>query len=92
MAKSTSKPGSRNKNVGRYVAPEARGMVTARRPVGEDHSPRWYGWLIVALLGVGMLTIVLNYLSVLPGSVSSWYLIGGLVVMFAGFYLATRYK
>ncbi len=91
MAKSTSKPGSR-KNVGRYVAPEARGKVTARRPVSEDHSPRWYGWLIVALLGVGMLTIILNYLSVLPGSVSSWYLIGGLVVMFAGFYLATRYK
>ena len=55
MAKSTSKPGSR-KNVGRYVAPEARGKVTARRPVGEDHSPRWYGWLIVALLGLGMLT------------------------------------
>ncbi len=39
-----------------------------------------------------MLVIILNYLSVLPGSVSSWYLVGGLVVMFAGFYLATRYK
>ena len=91
MAKSTPKAGSR-KNVGRYVAPEARGKVTARRPVGEDHSPKWYGWLIVALLGVGMLTVILNYLSVLPGSVSSWYLIGGLVVMFAGFYLATRYR
>jgi hypothetical protein len=24
--------------------------------------------------------------------VSSWYLISGLAVMFAGFYLATRYK
>lgn len=91
MAKSTSKPGSR-KNVGRYVAPEVRGKVTARRPVSDDHSPRWYGWLIVVLLGVGMLTVILNYLSVLPGSVSSWYLIGGLVIMFAGFYLATRYK
>ena len=91
MAKSTSKPGSR-KTVGRYVAPEARGKITARRPVGEDHSPKWYGWLIVAALGVGMLIIVLNYLAVLPGSVSSWYLISGLVVMFAGFYLATRYK
>jgi hypothetical protein len=92
MAKSTSKPGSR-KNVGRYTAPEARGkVVTAKRPVGEDHSPRWYGWLIVALLAAGMLIIVLNYLSVLPGSVSSWYLVSGLLVMFAGFYLATRYK
>jgi hypothetical protein len=91
MAKPTSKPGNR-KTVGRYVAPEARGKITARRPVGDDHSPKWYGWLIVALLGVGMLIIVLNYLAVLPGSVSSWYLISGLAVMFAGFYLATRYK
>ena len=39
-----------------------------------------------------MLIIVLNYLDVLPGSVSSWYLVGGLGVMFVGFYLATRYK
>jgi hypothetical protein len=91
MAKSKSKQ-SNQKTVGRYVAPEARGKITARRPVGEDHSPRWYGWLIVGALALGMLTIVLNYLSVLPGSVSSWYLVGGLVVMFAGFYLATRYK
>lgn len=91
MAKPTSKPSNR-KTVGRYVAPEVRGKVTARRPVGEDHSPRWYGWLIVALLAVGMIIIILNYLAVLPGSVSSWYLISGLVVMFAGFYLATRYK
>jgi hypothetical protein len=91
MAKSTSKPGNR-KTVGRYVAPEARGKVTVRRPVSDDHSPRWYGWLIVALLGLGMLIIILNYLAVLPGSVSSWYLVGGLAVMFAGFYLSTRYK
>jgi hypothetical protein len=91
MAKSTSKSSNR-KTVGRYVAPEARGKVTARRPVSDDHSPKWYGWLIVSLLGLGMLTIILNYLAVLPGSVSSWYLVGGLVVMFAGFYLATRYK
>jgi len=91
MAKSTSKPGSR-KTVGRYVAPEARGKVTARRPVRDDHSPRWYGLLIVALLAVGTLVIVMNYLSVLPGSVSSWYLICGLFVMFSGFFLATRYK
>jgi hypothetical protein len=91
MAKSTSKPGSR-KNVGRYVAPEVRGKVTARRPVGEDHSPRWYGALIVALLALGTLLIVLNYLAVLPGSVSSWYLVTGLFIMFSGFFLATRYK
>jgi len=39
-----------------------------------------------------MLIIILNYLAVLPDSVSSWYLVVGLAVMFAGFFLATRYK
>jgi hypothetical protein len=39
-----------------------------------------------------MLIIILNYLDVLPDSVSSWYLVAGLAVMFSGFYLATRYK
>jgi hypothetical protein len=91
MAKSSSKAGNR-KSVGRYVAPEASGRVTARRPPSDDHSPRWYGWLIMELLLAGMLIILLNYLSVLPGSTSSWYLVVGLVVMFSGFWLATRYK
>ena len=91
MARSSSKAKNR-KNVGRYVSPESSGRVTARRPPSDDHSPRWYGWVIVDLLGLGMLIILLNYLSVLPGSVSSWYLVTGLAVMFTGFYLATRYK
>jgi hypothetical protein len=91
MAKSTPKANNQ-KTVGRYVAPDARGRITPKRPVSDDRSPRWYGWTIVALLAVGMLTIVLNYLAVLPGSVSSWYLVAGLAVMFGGFYLATRYK
>ena len=36
--------------------------------------------------------ILLNYLSVLPGAVSVWYLVGGLVVIFGGFLMATRYR
>jgi hypothetical protein len=91
MAKATPKASNR-KTVGRYVEPMARGRITAKRPVSDDHSPRWYGLMIVGLLGLGMLIIVLNYLDVLPGSVSSWYLVVGLAVMFSGFYLATRYK
>jgi hypothetical protein len=39
-----------------------------------------------------MLIITLNYLEVLPGSTSSWYLVVGLVAMFAAFYLATHYR
>jgi len=90
MAKSQSK--QNRKSIGRYVGAEARGRVTKRRPVGADHSPHWYGWLLLDLLLFGVIVITLNYLQVLPGSTSSWYLVLGLVSMFSGFYLATRYK
>ncbi|MEO9180163.1 MAG: cell division protein CrgA [Acidimicrobiales bacterium] len=91
MAKSSPRQYNQ-KTVGKYVNPEARGRITAKRPVSDDHSPHWYGVLIIGLLAVGMVMIILNYLAVLPGSVSSWYLVAGLLVMFSGFYLATRYK
>lgn len=91
MAKTPAKK-STAKKVGRYVDPISRGRVTQRRPVGADHSPHWYGWLILDLLAFGVLVILLNYLQVLPGAASSWYLALGLVAMFSGFYLATRYR
>jgi len=91
MAKSPAKKQNR-KSIGRYVDAEARGRVTKRRPVGSDHSPQWYGWLILDLLAFGMLVILFNYLLVLPGAASPWYLVLGLVTMFSGFYLATRYR
>jgi Cell division protein CrgA len=93
MAKSSAKPKPNpKKSVGRYVDPVARGRVTTRRPANADKSPRWYGWSILGLLIVGILVITLNYLSVLPGSTSAWYLALGLVSIFAAFALATGYK
>lgn len=89
MATAKRKP---PKSVGRYVDPHARGRVTAPKPPSADHSPPWYGWLLLDLLLFGVLVIILNYLSVLPGSVSPWYLATGLASMFAAFYLATRYR
>ena len=91
MAK-TGQKRRKSKEMGRYVSAEGRGSYTARKPVNSEHSPRWYAWLLVGLLSLGVLIIVLNYLAVLPGSVSGWYLVAGLVSMFSGFYLATRYR
>jgi len=91
MAKASQRPNAK-KSVGRYVDPEVRGRVTKARPRGKDHSPKWYGALILALLIFGVLVIVLNYLGVLPGSTSAWWLVGGLATMFVGFFLATQYK
>lgn len=90
MARSGSKKEA--KSVGRYVDPHVRGRVTAKPVHQEDgSSPAWFGWLLIDLLAFGVLVITLNYLAVLPGSTSPWYLALGLVSLFAAFYLATRY-
>jgi hypothetical protein len=91
MAK-TGQKRRKSKEMGRYVSAEGRGSYTVRKPVNSEHSPRWYGWLLVGLLSLGVLIIVLNYLGVLPGSVSGWFLVVGLVSMFSAFYLATRFR
>jgi len=36
--------------------------------------------------------VALNYLNEVPGAVSPWYLLVGLVAIFSAFYLATKYK
>jgi hypothetical protein len=46
----------------------------------------------LGLLGAGVVIIAMNYLHALPGAVSSWYLLIGLVAIFGGFFMATRYK
>ncbi|MDA8196918.1 MAG: cell division protein CrgA [Actinomycetota bacterium] len=67
---------------GRVQAPLAR-----KRP-----SPRWMLYLIFASLGIGFLTIFINYLGVLPGGASNWYLLVGIVLLAVGFYTATKYR
>jgi hypothetical protein len=44
------------------------------------------------LLGAGMAVIILNYVSLLPGAVSNWYLLVGLVLILGGIITATRYR
>jgi hypothetical protein len=62
-------------------------------PVPKEYkvSPMWVPVLMFTLLGVGMLMIVTNYMSILPGGASNGYLIGGLVLITLGFITATRY-
>lgn len=85
----STKSGSR---VGRYTPPEQGGRYTPPVPRKVRRSPVWYGPALLLLLILGVLMILLNYLSVLPGSVSGWYLIGGLAMIFVGFIMATRYR
>jgi VIT1/CCC1 family predicted Fe2+/Mn2+ transporter len=77
--------------VGRYTPPEESGRYTPPIPKDVRKSPRWYGPMVLGLLILGVMMILLNYLTVLPGAVTVWYLVGGLVLIFVGFLMATRY-
>jgi hypothetical protein len=44
------------------------------------------------LLGLGMLLIVLNYVSIFPGSPSWWYVASGLVLILFGILAASQYR
>jgi hypothetical protein len=64
------------------------------RPIPKDtrRSPWWFGYVCIGLMLLGALLLVGNYLKFLPDSVSSWYLVGGLVSIIAGFLLVTRLR
>jgi len=83
---------STKSRIGRYTAPESSGKYTPPVPKTVRRSPQWFGAVVLILLILGVLLILLNYLTVLPGSVSAWYLVAGLVVIFLGFVMATRYR
>ena len=79
--------------VGRYKSPEESGRYTAPIPKSVRHSPRWFGALVLILLIGGVVVITVNYLARLPFAAhgSPWGLVAGLVMIFAGFLMATRY-
>ena len=73
-------------------APGTHGRYTPPIPKSERVSPMWVPALMFALLGLGALVIVLNYMNVLPGEESSnWYLLLGLGMITGGFATATQY-
>jgi hypothetical protein len=66
----------------RYTPPISR---------AEKVSPRWMGYLIIALFGLGVLTVILNYAGALPGGVDNAWLLAAIGFIFAGLFTATRY-
>ena len=79
---------------GRATPPKSRDInkrYTAPIPKSVRHSPRWFGPVLLALLIIGLLLIVGNYVGIMPGGTSNWYLIGGLVGIVVGAMMATQY-
>jgi hypothetical protein len=68
------------------------GRYTPPTPKYYKESPRWVPVLLLAFLALGMLTIVCNYLGLLPGGAKNAYLFVGLGLITCGFITATRYR
>jgi Cell division protein CrgA len=92
--KGKSAAGRSTSKVGRPSSAEESGRYTAPIPRSVRRSPPWYGALVLALLIVGVLVIVANYLAHLPFAShgSAWGLVVGLAMIFVGFLMATRYR
>ncbi len=74
------------------VTPQATGRYTPPVPRSEKVSPRWVPIVMFASLGLGMLVILANYVSLLPGDEpSNMYLLAGLVLITIGFITATKF-
>jgi heme/copper-type cytochrome/quinol oxidase subunit 3 len=71
-------------------APSSR--YTPPTPKSMKVSPPWVPVLMFGLLLLGAVMIVLNYLELLPGSVTNWYLLGGLGLILGGIFVATQYR
>jgi phosphoglycerol transferase MdoB-like AlkP superfamily enzyme len=77
---------------GRYMSAEQTGRYTRPIPKDTRKSPRWFGPLVIGLLLFGAFLLVGNYLSFLPGAVSTWYLVAGFISIVAGFALSTKLR
>ena len=74
------------------VTPKATGRYTPPVPRADKVSPRWVPIVMFASLGLGMLVILANYVSLLPGDEpSNMYLLVGLVLITIGFITATKF-
>jgi len=82
-----NKPGTH----GGRVTPKASSRYTPPIPRDQKVSPKIVPILMFTFLGLGMITILCNYVGVLPGGAGNGYLIIGLVLITAGFITATQY-
>jgi hypothetical protein len=92
--KGKSAEGRTASKIGRPKSAEESGRYTAPIPKSVRRSPPWYGALVLALLIGGVAIIVVNSLARLPLAAhgSPWGLVVGLVLIFAGFMMATRFR
>jgi hypothetical protein len=91
--KDTASSGRTSKRVTAKGTPAASTRYTPPSPNAADlPSPMWVPILMFTLFALGMLSIFLNYLGLLPGATSNWYLLLGLGFILGGIITATQYR
>ena len=77
------------------VRPAASTRYTPPTPVKLKYgaSNRVVPIAMFTALGIGLVMIIVNYMSVLlPGAPSNWYILGGLGCILAGIMIATQWR
>jgi hypothetical protein len=97
MAERTRHPGQRGRSGRRgshrgRVTPKPTARYTPPVPKSVKVSPKWVPVVMFAMLGIGVLFVVINYMGLLPGGASNWYLLLGLGLIAGGFIAATQYR
>ena len=98
MAKPTKRRIDGDPSAGKKAEHEAAATSTVSRrytphsPNLHRPSPRWVPFVMFGLLGLGFLSIFLNYTEVLPGAPTGWYLVGGLGGILFGIITATQLR
>jgi len=70
----------------------SRSYAQAPQKKKPRSSPRWYAFLVLGSILLGVLVIVLNYMGAVPGGTQQHWLWIGLGVIAAGFVAATRWR
>ncbi len=90
-------PESKKRKKAAYTAPPAPGGSTARKKKGP--SPAWLAPLMLTLFGIGVLWLVVFYITQarmggLPGvsDIGNWNLLVGFGFIIAGFALSTQWR
>ncbi|MCP3938585.1 MAG: cell division protein CrgA [Actinomycetia bacterium] len=89
MSRSFNKPGRVTQ---KGTRPAGYDYEVGHRPAAAPPSPRWLPATMGTCLAVGVAVIFANYLSWLPGSPDTWWLLGGLGFVLVGIMLATRWR
>jgi len=72
--------------------PGASARYTPPVPMSAKITAPWVVPVMFGLLGLGLLMILLNYMDLLPGGTSNWYLLGGLGLILGGILTATQLR